>query len=130
MRQILSSPRMPLPKFRYSPCVKAGPWYHFAGLVALDLGTGKLVLGDCEVQTRQILRNFSSALPDFGITLDHLVSATIFTTQFDQFPLINKAWEEVFTVDQLPPARSAVGVAALPLGALVEIEFRAYKEER
>ena len=129
MRQIITFKHLPAPKFRYSPCVKTGPFYQMAGMIGLDLEGGKLVEGGPEVETRKILQNLANALPDLDMSLDNLVSATVFTTQFDRFPLINKAWEEVFTPDVVPPARTAVGVAALPLGASVEIEFRLYKEE-
>lgn len=129
MRQIITFKHLPAPKFRYSPCVKTGPFYQMAGMIGLDLEGGKLVEGGPEVETRKILQNLANALPDLDMSLDNLVSATVFTTQFDRFPLINKAWEEVFTPDVVPPARTAVGVAALPLGASVEIEFRLYKKE-
>lgn len=128
MREILTSENMPAPVFRYSPCVKAGPFHQFAGMVALDLQTGKLVDGGPRAETAKILGNLQKALPDFGLTLEHMVSATIYTTEFESFPKINEAWEEVFTTDVVPPARTAMGVAALPLGATVEIEFRFWKE--
>ena len=127
MREILTSPNLPAPKFRYSPLVKCGPFYQTAGMVALD-SSGNLVSGGPETETRQILANLKAALPDFGLELTDLVSATIYTTQFEQFPAINRAWEEVFTENLEPPARTSIGVAALPIGATVEMEFRLYKE--
>jgi 2-iminobutanoate/2-iminopropanoate deaminase len=57
-----------------------------------------------------------------------MIAAVIYTTDFARFPDINRAWEEVFTSDVAPPARTAVGVSALPLNASVEMEFRFYKE--
>jgi 2-iminobutanoate/2-iminopropanoate deaminase len=98
-----------------------------AGLVGLDPQTGKLVPGGVEAETRQILANAAAAARDLGLGLTDLVSASVFTTRFDEFPLINKAWESVFTTDLPPPARTAVGVATLPVGAAVEIEFRFYR---
>ena len=68
-------------------------------------------------------------MPDFGLTLDDMMSANVFIADMSTFPLVNKAWEEVFTPDQRPPTRAAVGVAALPMGAAVEIEFMFYKED-
>ncbi len=85
---------LPAPRFRYSPCVKAGPWRQVSGLVALA----------------------------------DLMIARIFTTRMDAFAEINAAWEEVFTDGTTPPARTSVGVSALPLGAAVEIEFCFYRE--
>jgi 2-iminobutanoate/2-iminopropanoate deaminase len=55
--------------------------------------------------------------------LDELLVARIFTTKFEEFAAINAAWEAVFSEEIIPPARTSVGVSALPLGAAVEIEF-------
>jgi len=127
MREILSAKALPKPKFRYSPCVKAGPFYQMAGMIALDPVTAKLAEGGPWHETTVILNNLKGALAEWGLSLEDLVSATIYTTRFDDFPLINQAWEEVFHAGVTPPARTSIGVAALPLGATVEIEFRAYK---
>jgi 2-iminobutanoate/2-iminopropanoate deaminase len=128
VREILTSPNLPAPKFRYSPMVKSGPFYQTAGMIALDPATGTLASGGVAGETRQILANLRRAMPDFGLTLEHMIAATIYTTDFTRFPDINRAWEEVFTGDVAPPARTAVGVSALPLNASVEMEFRFYKE--
>lgn len=128
MREILLSKQFPKPKFRYSPLVKTGPYYQTAGMIALDIETEQLVTGGVEDETLKILTNLTNALPDFGLCLEDLIIARIFTTEFDKFPLINAAWEQVFTADLTPPARTAVGVSQLPLGAKVEIEFSFYRE--
>lgn len=114
------------PKFRYSPCVKVGPHYSVSGMIALDPVTGRLVEGGPYAETRHILALLAAALPEWGLTLDDLVLARIYTTRMDAFAEINRAWEEVFTVVE-PPARTSVGVAALPLGAAVECEFSLYR---
>jgi 2-iminobutanoate/2-iminopropanoate deaminase len=128
MIEALSSENLPAPRFRYSPLVKAGPFYKTAGMIALDKDSGELESGGVGAETRKILDNLLKALPDFDLTLAELVSATIYTTQFDEFPDINAAWENVFTNDIRPPARTAVGVSALPLNANVEIDFMFFKE--
>ena len=117
MIQALSSANLPAPRFRYSPLVKAGPFYQSAGMIALNPQTGALEPGGVGPETARILANLLQALPDFGLTLDDLVNATIYTTRMDEFPTINAAWEAVFTVGQRPPARTSVGVSALPLGS-------------
>ncbi len=127
MIQALSSANLPAPRFRYSPLVKAGPFYQSAGMIALDPQTGALEPGGVGPETARILANLLRALPDFGLTLDDLVNATIYTTRMDDFPAINAAWEAVFTAGQRPPARTSVGVSALPLGAGVEIAFAFYR---
>ena len=128
MIEALSSENLPVPRFRYSPLVKAGPFYKTSGMIALDKDSGELESGGVGAETKKILDNLLQALPDFDLTLAHLVSVTIFTTQFDKFPDINTSWEEVFTDDIRLPARTALGVSALPLNAKVEIEFMFYKE--
>lgn len=125
-REILKSPKLYTPKFRYSPCVKAGPFYAVSGLVALDPASGQLVPGGVYAEARQILHLLQLGLPDWGLALEHLVAARIFTTRMDQFADINRAWEEVFASVE-PPARTSIGVAALPLGATVEMEFQLYR---
>ena len=127
MIEALSSPNLPAPRFRYSPLVKAGPIYKTAGMIALDKNSGKLESGGPGSETAKILQNLVDAMPDFKLGLADLVSATIYTTEFSEFPAINSAWEKVFTADVQPPARTSIGVVALPLGATVEIEFMFYK---
>ncbi len=128
MRQALISTQLSAPLFRYSQLIKAGPNYVCSGMIALDNSTGKLIEGDSCEQTRKIFENLKVLMEEFSLSLDDLVSVRIFSRKFEQFPQINQAWEEVFTSDVVPPARSAVGVSALPLNALVEIEFSFYKE--
>jgi 2-iminobutanoate/2-iminopropanoate deaminase len=128
MRQALISTQLTAPLFRYSQLIKAGPNYVCSGMIALDNDSGQLIEGDSGEQTRKIFQNLSILMTEFSLVLNDLVSVRIFSTKFDQFPLINQAWEEVFTIDKVPPARSAVGVSALPLNALVELEFTFYKE--
>jgi 2-iminobutanoate/2-iminopropanoate deaminase len=128
-RQILKSSKLYTPKFRYSPCVKTGPWYTMSGMVALDPATNQLVSTGTYGEARQILQLMQAALPDWGLGLEHIAAARIYTTRMDQFPEINRAWEEVFVPSIEPPARTSIGVAALPLGATVEIEFALYKAE-
>ena len=129
MRKILKSTKLSAPKFRYSQLVKAGPNYVCSGRIAIDNQSGELSTGDAGEQTRIILQNLHLLMEEFSLQLEDLVSARIFTTDFAQFPLINAAWEDVFTAEILPPARSAFGVVALPMNARVEIEFTFYKED-
>ncbi|MGY1917469.1 RidA family protein [Pseudomonas tolaasii] len=123
MRQTLQSSAIPAPRFHYSPCVAIGNTYQVSGMIALDPDTGRLVDGGPGAETSCILANLQSALPDYGLTLDDLLIARIYTTRFDAFAEINAAWETLFFGGLIPPARTSVGVNALPLGASVEIEF-------
>ena len=127
MRQVLISKKLTAPLFRYSQLIKAGPNYVCSGMIALNNDSGKLIEGDSGEQARKIFQNLKILMNEFSLALEDLVSVRIFSTKFDQFPLINQAWEEIFTENIVPPARAAVGVSALPVNALVEIEFTFYK---
>ena len=105
MIEALSSKNLPAPRFRYSPLVKAGPFYKTAGMIALNKETGQLEPGGAGPETARILSNLLEALPDFGLTLDDLVSATI----LPDGPVPGNSWEAVFSADMRLPARSAVG---------------------
>ncbi len=122
MRDLLTSARIPAPRFRYTPCVKSGSFGFVSGMVGLDPTTGALVGGGVGAQTQRIFDNLHLALPDYGFTLQQLCVARVFVTRFQDFAEFNEVWERQFAeVD--PPARTSAGVAALPLGARVEIEF-------
>lgn len=127
MREILTSPRLPTAAFRYSSMVKCGSLYQMAGQIGIDISTGKLVRGGTYAETCTILHNMQASLPDFNLTLNNLMHATIFCACFEEFHLVNRAWEEIFS-PITPPSRSSVGVTHLPLNACVEIEFRFYKD--
>ena len=128
MIKALSSKNLPAPRFRYSPLVKSGPFHKTAGMIALDKDSGELEPGGAGLETAKILNNLMEALPDFGLSLDDLFSVTIYTTRFDQFPEINKSWEAVISADMRLPARTAIGVNALPINAAVEMEFWFYRK--
>lgn len=122
MRELLTSKRLAAPHFRYTPCVRSGSFGFVSGMVALEPATGALVDGGLAEQTQRIFDNLMLALPDYGFTLEQLCAARVYTTRFERFAEFNEVWERQFArID--PPARTAVGVSALPLGALVEIEF-------
>lgn len=114
---------LPKPHFRYTPVLQVGSWVLVSGMVALEPDTGQLLAADAAAQTRQILANLDALLHEQGWQRQHVVLARIFCTDFAQFPAINQVWDAFFTADP-PPARTSVGATALPLGALVEIEFQ------
>lgn len=125
-RILLTSSALVAPKFHYTPCVKTGAIYTVSGMLGLIPATGLLVAGGVAAETRQILDNLKAALPDYGVSLEDMSIARIYTTRFAQFAAINSVWDEFFA-DLAPPARTSIGVAALPLAASVEIEFMFYK---
>jgi 2-iminobutanoate/2-iminopropanoate deaminase len=91
-----------------------------AGQIGLDPATMDLIPGGVEEQTRQVLNNLRSVLEAAGSSLAHVVKTTVFLQDMNDFPKMNAIYAEYF--GENPPARSTVAVAALPKGALVEIE--------
>lgn len=127
MREVFHSTKLAAPRFKYSPCIKTGPFYHFSGMVALDPETSKMVTGGVFQEAERILANMKIFATELGLGLSNLATARIYTTHMEEFPEINRAWEQVFSGDVVPPARTSVGVAALPMNALVEMEFSFYR---
>lgn len=122
LRRIVASKALPAPRFRYSPVVVAGGFAFVAGMVGLD-DASALVAGGAHAETARILANMKRLAAEQQWPLENLVVARIFCADFASFGDINRAWEEAFDGIE-PPARTSVGVAALPLGAVVEIEFQ------
>jgi 2-iminobutanoate/2-iminopropanoate deaminase len=104
----------------YSHAVAAGGFLFCSGQVPLDPESGEIVGEAPAEQATQCLRNLAAVCESAGTSLDAAVRLTIYTTQLDRFAEINEAYAEFF--GDAPPARAAVGVAALPKGALVEID--------
>ena len=123
VRSLVTPASLPAPRFRYTPVVVAGGFAFVSGLVGLDPARGGLADGGTLGQARQVLANLRALCTEQGWTLEQLVAARIYCTDFAEFRDINRAWEECFH-GIAPPARTSVGVAALPLGASVEMEFQ------
>ncbi len=119
-REIISTKNAPTAVGPYSQAVRWGDVIYTAGQIPLVPETGQLVAGDIEIQTQQVMKNLASVLDAAGSRLANIVKTTIFVTNLQDFAAINKVYGSFFTDD--PPARSTVQVAALPMGAMVEIE--------
>ncbi|HEY54277.1 MAG TPA: RidA family protein [Caldilineae bacterium] len=118
-REIVHTDNAPAAVGPYSQAVKTANMVFTAGQIGLDPQTGKLRNG-LEAQTRQVLVNLEAVLHAAGASMAHIVKTTIFLTDMADFATVNAIYANAF--DAAPPARSTVAVAALPLGALVEIE--------
>ena len=106
----------------YTPVVRAGDWLVVSGQVGIV--DGKLVGGGLEVELRQALANLRAQLSANGASLSNVVKTTVFLRHMSDYALMNEVYMEEFGDDR--PARSAIGVAELPLGALVEVEAWAW----
>jgi 2-iminobutanoate/2-iminopropanoate deaminase len=121
MRQIISSPRITPPVGPYSHAVAAsGELVFVSGQTGQDPGTGEIVTGGVDAETRQVLANLSQVLGAAGLDLASVVKCNVFLVDMADFNAMNTVFAEV--VPGPFPARSTVAVAALPLGARVEIE--------
>lgn len=124
LTRTLVTPRaLPAPRFRYTPVVIAQGFAFVSGLVGLVPASGTLATGGAFGQARQVLENLRAVCEEQGWSLEQLVAARIYCIDFSEFPDVNRAWEECFATVK-PPARTSVGVSALPLGARVEMEFQ------
>jgi len=104
----------------YSQAMRAGNTVYLSGQIPLDPATGELVAGDMEAQVRRVFENLKAVAAAAGGNLDHAVRVTVYLTDLQHFALVNRVMAEYFS--QPYPARAAIGVAALPKGAAVEID--------
>jgi 2-iminobutanoate/2-iminopropanoate deaminase len=119
-RQLIQSPLAPKAVGPYSHAVRSGSLVFTSGQIPLDPQTGSLVEGSIEDQARRVMENLSVVLGASGTSLAHVVKTTIYLTDLADFSAVNAVYGSYFPRD--PPARSTVQVAALPLGARIEIE--------
>jgi 2-iminobutanoate/2-iminopropanoate deaminase len=111
----------PAPVGPYSQAVVHAGFLFASGQIPLDPATGRLVDGDVEAQTRRVLANLAAVLAAAGSSLARVVRTTIYLVDLSTFARVNAIYAEHFGADP-KPARSTVQVAALPLGAQVEID--------
>ena len=109
----------------YSQAVDAGEFVFLSGQIPVDPVTNALVAGDVVAQATQVFANITAILSAAGLSPDHVVKATVFMTDLSEFKSMNAVYEQAFSSPY--PARTTVQVAALPLGAKLEIEVIAKK---
>jgi reactive intermediate/imine deaminase len=119
-KDIISTPAAPAAIGPYSQAVKTGLVVFTSGQIGLDPKTGELVSGEFEPQVRQAFANLAAVAKAAGGSLAHAVKFSLFLTDLSKFATVNQIMSEL--VPQPYPARSTVGVASLPKGALFEVE--------
>ena len=119
--RIVSTPNAPKAVGPYSQAVRAGRLLFTSGQIPLDPQTGKLETGPIDAQTRRVMDNLRAILDAAGATFSNVVKATVYLADLSDFAAMNAVYAGYFQTE--PPARSTVQVAALPLGARVEIEM-------
>jgi 2-iminobutanoate/2-iminopropanoate deaminase len=120
-RDHIHSERGPAAIGPYSQGVWAGELLFLSGQTPIDPATGKLVEGDAATQTRRVFDNLEAVLEGAGLTMHDVVRCTVFLTTMEDFAAMNEVYGQRFEAPF--PARTTVAVAALPLGARVEIEL-------
>lgn len=117
--KVISTPSAPQPVAAYSQGIVANGFVYTAGQVGLDAASGLLVDG-IEAQAERALTSVKNIVEAAGLSVADIVKVTIFVTDLSQFALVNAIYARF--VGDHRPARSTIGVAALPLGAMIEVE--------
>lgn len=104
----------------YSQAIKLGNLVFTAGQIPLDPATGQVVDGDIKAQTERVMKNVSAILDEAGSSISKVLKTTCYLTDLGDFAAFNEVYARYMGSNR--PARSTVQVAALPAGALVEVE--------
>ena len=119
-RDVITSDKLPAADLPFSLGVRGGGLLYLSGQVAQDPSTGELIEGDAARQTGQILRNIATALAAADKDLGDVVRVGVYLTDMGDFAAMNEVYARHFTKPY--PARTAIAVAALPMGAAVEMD--------
>lgn len=120
VREAINPIEMPALNPTYSQAIRANGFIFVSGQIGVDPKTGKLISDDIAGQTRQAIENVARILEAAGSSLQRVVSASLFLTEFDHLPQVNAIYAEYFNHDG--PAKFACGVARLYGGAKFEIQ--------
>ena len=120
MRKIVATDKAPAAIGPYAQANIIGDLVITSGQIPIDPATGNLVESDIEAQTKQVFENLKAVLEAAGSGLDKIVKTTCFRDNMNDFAKMNEVYASFFSGDY--PSRSAVEVAKLPKGALIEIE--------
>jgi 2-iminobutanoate/2-iminopropanoate deaminase len=121
IRQIINTATAPAAIGPYAQANRVGDLLFTSGQIPLDPATGEIVGADIEEQAERALINLKSVVEAGGAAMSDVIKTTVFLKDMNDFAAMNEVYAKYFTGDALP-SRSAVAVAALPKGALVEIE--------
>lgn len=122
-KEIIRSEAVPAPIGPYSQAVKIGNMLFCSGMIALDT-SGNMIGEDAASQAEQVMKNIGNLLGAAGLEFQHVVKASIFLKDMNDFAAVNEVYGRFFTSE--PPARETVQVSRLPKDALVEISVTAY----
>jgi len=117
----ITSPDLSPPVGPFTQAIEVGGFLYLSGQVGQDPATGKLVDGGIVAETERVFQNLSAILKAAGKSFDHVARAGVYLTSISDFAAMNGIYAKYFS--QPFPARTTIGVAALPLGACVEIDL-------
>jgi 2-iminobutanoate/2-iminopropanoate deaminase len=117
----VTSPELAPPVGPFSQAIEVGGFIYFSGQVGQDPATGKVVEGGIVAETERVFQNLSAVLKAAGKSFDHVVRAGVYLTNMSDYVALNGIYAKHFS--QPFPARTVIAVAALPLGACVEIDL-------
>lgn len=120
-RTPIHSPNAPKAIGPYSQAIRSGSTLYLSGQTPLDPVTGEMVAGDIEAQAIRVFENLKAVLSAAGASFDDVVRVAIYMTDLANFSTVNEVMKRYF--HEPYPARSTIGVAALPRGAAVEIDL-------
>ncbi len=124
----LGQPDLEGKKLPFSEAVRVGNLLFLSGQIGLDPGTGKLVAGGIQPETRQTLENIKATLARYDSSMSQVIKCTVFLADISEWGDMNVVYLEFFPLN--PPARSALGTSGLALGARTEIECLAYVDSK
>ncbi len=119
-KEIISTKDAPQAIGPYSQAIRFGNLIFVSGQIPIEPEAGKILKGDIKGQTKLILENLNNVLAASGSSLDNVLRTTIFLTDLESYPVVNETYAQYF--NDLPPARSTVQVAKLPMDAQIEID--------
>jgi reactive intermediate/imine deaminase len=120
-RQVIHSDNAPKAIGPYSQAVRSANTLYFSGHTPIDPATGALVTGDISAQARRVFENLKAVCTAAGATFDQVIRVGIYLTDLSNFAAVNAVMKEYFR--EPFPARSTIGVAALPVNAQVEVDM-------
>lgn len=123
-RKEVRSAAAPAPVGPYAQAVVHGGVVYVSGQLPLDPASGKMIEGDIEAQAERVFANIAAVLEAAGSSTAQVLRAAIYLADLSNFPRVNEVYARHFRGEPLP-ARSTIGVAALPLGAAIEVDVTA-----
>ena len=127
MKKVINTSKAPKAIGPYSQGIAAGNFVYTSGQLPIDVSTGELEKSDIKKAAKNSLENCKAILAEAGLSLGDVVKTLVFMTDLSEFAAMNEVYASYFADN--PPARSCVQVAALPLGAKIEIEVVAVRQQ-